>query len=135
MQRHDPLEWMWLQAFEILEKAGHMSRLRFHFHHSRPQLPAWEPPVDIVENYDELQITVVVPGIAFESLEVILEGGMLRIAGDRPPPVEPATTRIHRLEIPYGRFERRIQLPAGRYELIESRHQLGCLALIFRKRT
>jgi HSP20 family molecular chaperone IbpA len=32
-----------------------------------------------------------------------------------------------RLEIPYGRIERRIDLPAGRYELVGSELLDGCL--------
>ncbi len=134
MQRDDPLQWMWLQAIEMLEKTERLSRLRFFVRHSRPRLPTWEPPVDIVETCEHLQITVVLPGVSLDKLEIHLEAGMLRIAGDRPPPIERSTIRIHRLEIPYGRFERRIHLPPGRYELLESSHQHGCLALIFRKR-
>lgn len=135
MQQPDPLEQMWLQAIEMLERAERMSRLLFYFQRSRSRLPVWEPPVDIVEVFDGLRITAVVPGITPEMVEVTLEGGMLRIAGNRPPSVAPSTTQIHRLEIPYGRFERRIHLPPGRYELIESKYQCGCLELCFRKRT
>ncbi|MCX8049849.1 MAG: Hsp20/alpha crystallin family protein [Methylohalobius sp.] len=135
MHRPDPLEIMWLQAMETLEKAERLNRLLFFIQRSRSRLPAWEPPIDIVEVLDELRISAVVPGISPEMVEVTLEGGMLRIAGERPPPVVPGTTRIHRLEIPYGRFERRIHLPPGRYELIESRYQRGCLELCFRKRS
>jgi HSP20 family molecular chaperone IbpA len=135
MQHLDPLERMWLQAIEMLERAERMRRLLFSIHRSRSRAPAWEPPIDIVEGLDELRITAVVPGIAPEQVEVVLEGGMLRIAGDRPPPLVPGTIQIHQLEIPYGRFERRIPLPPGRYELIRSSYQRGCLELCFRKRT
>ncbi len=135
MQRRDPLEWMWLQAIEMLEKAERFNRLLFHVQRSGARAPAWEPPVDIVETLDELHITVVLPGIAAEHVDITLEGGMLRIAGERPAPISPGTVQIHRLEIPYGRFERRIHLPPGRYELIESSYRQGCLALGFRKRS
>ena len=40
---------------------------------------------------------------------------------------------IHRLEIPYGRFERRIALPAGRFEVARSDLVDGCLTLSLRK--
>ncbi|GAB6068491.1 Hsp20/alpha crystallin family protein [Methylothermus subterraneus] len=135
MHYPDPLERMWLQALEMLERAERMSRLLFAIQRSRSRLPVWEPPIDIVEGLEGLKITAVVPGVAPEHVEVTLEGGMLRIAGDRPPPLTPGTTQIHRLEIPYGRFERRIHLPPGRYELLESRHRCGCLELRLRKRT
>ncbi len=133
MQRSDPLEWMWLQAIEMLEKAERFNRLLFQIQRSGARLPAWEPPVDIVETLDALQIHVVLPGVPAEEVEVILEGGMLRISGHRPPPVTSETLQIHRLEIPYGRFERRIHLPPGRYELAESSFRHGCLRLGFRK--
>ncbi len=135
MQHLDPLERMWLQAIEMLERAERMRRLLFALHRSRSRSPVWEPPIDIVEALDELWITAVIPGIAPGQVEIVLEGGMLRIAGDRPPPLVPGTVQIHRLEIPYGRFERRIHLPPGQYELTESRYQRGCLELCLRKRT
>ncbi|GAB4363530.1 MAG: Hsp20/alpha crystallin family protein [Methylohalobius crimeensis] len=134
MRRSDPLERMWLQAIEMLERAERCNRLLFNIRRSHGRLPAWEPPVDIVEGFDDLRITAVIPGISPEKVEVTLEGGMLRIAGQRPPPVMAGTTRVHRLEIPYGRFERRIHLPPGHYELLDSRYQCGCLELCFRKR-
>jgi HSP20 family protein len=39
---------------------------------------------------------------------------------------------IHRLEIPYGRFERRIPLPPGNYRLHEQFLEDGCLVLVLR---
>ena len=41
---------------------------------------------------------------------------MLLIAGERVLPQELRTATIHRLELPQGRFERQVPLPAGRYE-------------------
>jgi HSP20 family molecular chaperone IbpA len=40
---------------------------------------------------------------------------------------------IHRLELPYGRFERRIELPPGRYEVVQRELIDGCLTLSLRK--
>jgi HSP20 family molecular chaperone IbpA len=40
---------------------------------------------------------------------------------------------IYRLEIPYGRFERRIPLPTGRYQLADRRLENGCLVLALRR--
>ena len=41
--------------------------------------------------------------------------------------------RIHRLEIPYGRFERQIELPAGRYEIDGRELANGFLVLRLRR--
>ena len=38
-------------------------------------------------------------------------------------------TAIHRLEIPHGRFERRIRLPGAQWELGRSTLANGCLLL------
>ena len=40
---------------------------------------------------------------------------------------------IHRLELPYGRFERRIELPPGRFDVVRRELVDGCLTLGLRK--
>ncbi len=45
------------------------------------------------------------------------------------PPALSAAMNVVRLEIPYGRMRRRIELPPGRYALIERRLDHGCLYL------
>ena len=55
------------------------------------------------------------PGVNAESVEVAIEDGELVIAGSRTYPPVLRTAIIHRLELPQGRFYRRLRLPAGRY--------------------
>ena len=58
----------------------------------------------------------------------MIENGTLVISGHRVLPVELRNARIHRLELPQGRFERRIALPTGRYAV--SRFAVnGCVGL------
>jgi HSP20 family protein len=71
------------------------------------------------------------PGVAPEHIEVHAEGGLIAVAAARPLAVQRHATALHRLEIPYGRFERRIALPTGRYELTERSYTNGCLVLRF----
>ena len=49
------------------------------------------------------------------SVEAVIDNGELVIAGTRVYPSELSTATIHRLELPQGRFYRRVRLPAGRY--------------------
>jgi hypothetical protein len=49
-------------------------------------------------------------------------------------PVECRNAIIHRLEIPHGRFERRIELPPGQYEFGRQELAHGCLMIGLRKR-
>jgi HSP20 family molecular chaperone IbpA len=55
------------------------------------------------------------------------------VRGERAFPAAYQRAIIYRLEIPYGRFERRIALPAGRYQLIDRRLENGCLTLDLRR--
>ena len=77
--------------------------------------PAWEPPVDILETEFEVLVLVALPGVDAEDAEAVIEDGDLVIAGTRIYPPELRTATIHRLELPQGRFYRRLRLPAGRY--------------------
>ena len=73
--------------------------------------------------------------IAPEHVEVHAEGGVIVVTAVRAVPVQRHTTALHRLEIPYGRFERRFALPAGHYyELTERSYTNGCLVLRFIQR-
>jgi len=40
---------------------------------------------------------------------------------------------IHRLELPQGRFERRIALPAGRYDAVRRAAVNGCVLITLQK--
>jgi len=74
------------------------------------------------------------PGVAPEQIEVHAEGGLIVVTAARALAVQRHATALHRLEIPYGRFERRIALPAARYDLTERSYTNGCLVLRFQLR-
>jgi len=113
----------------MLERAQRLQRQFFRFGHAIEAQPRWEPPIDIVAYEADVQVTVALPGVAPERVLVRVEGGALHISAVRTPPLDQHTTAVHRLEIPYGRFERHIALPAGRYELLEQAFKNGCLVL------
>lgn len=129
MAIRNPPSWMWAEACEILERAQRLQRQFFRFGQTVQAQPRWEPPVDIVAYGSDVQVTVALPGVAPEHIDVHTDGGVLVIAATRALPVRRHATALHRLEIPYGRFERRIALPAGRYELLEQAYMNGCLVL------
>jgi HSP20 family protein len=121
---------MWAEACELLEQAQRLQRQFFRVGRSVEAEPRWEPPVDVVAYGNEVQVTVALPGVAAENVEVRVDGnGMLQVIAQRPLPLTRHTTALHRLEIPYGRFERRIALPQGRYEMREQACVNGCLVL------
>jgi len=132
MTSRDPEVWMWAEACDLLERAERLHRQFFHLKTSQRH-PNWEPPVDIFETADAMWILVALPGVAPDRLSVGFDGGTLVVAGERVLPRELRAARIHRFEIPHGRFERRIELPAGQFEVDGKELGNGCLMLRLRK--
>ncbi len=125
--------WMWAEACEALARADRLQREFFRL--GPPSARAnWEPPVDIYENERELTILAALPGVEAAAVEISVKDGILVIAGDRRAPSQQRAAAIHRLEIPQGRFERRIALPAGVFELARREVRDGCLILVLAKR-
>ena len=61
------------------------------------------------------------------------DNAVLVIAGQRAVPPELRTAVIHRLELPQGRFERRVPLPPGRYSDVRRSEAHGCLVISLSK--
>ena len=118
----------------MLERAERLQRQFFQPGFSALQPASWEPPVDIFETEREIWIVAALPGVAPKDLDVSIEQDVLRIAGLRRLLDEARGAAIHRLEIPYGRFERSIRLPATRLVLDRSELESGCLFLRLSKR-
>ena len=122
-------DWMWSEACDQLARAERLHRQFFQPRHSG----AWEPPVDIIETEREVLIFVALPGVSLDKAEAVIDGGDLVIAGTRVLPPELRTATIHRLELPQGRFERRVRLPTGRYRDVRRSAADGCLVIALRK--
>ena len=127
-----PSALMWAEARRVIERAERVHQRFFELAGAAAQ-PCWEPPVDMVETETTLFIEIALPGVAPQQIEARFEQGLLILIAERdlPLPAEPAV--IRRLELPYGRFERRVALPNGRYELEGRQLVNGCLQLALRK--
>ena len=120
----DPINWMLSEAIGSLARA---ERLHQQFFRLRSVgSPCWEPPIDVIETEKELLIFVALPGVDADQVEASIDGGVLVISGARTLPAELREAHIHRLELPQGRFERRIGLPRGRYTISRSAVN-GCI--------
>lgn len=132
MRHGDPRGWMWADACELLEQAERLQR-RFFQPGGASAHPVWEPPVDVFETERALWILVALPGVSQNDAQIVLEDGALVVIGERPLPAASRSAAIHRVEIPHGRFERRIRLPRGRFELERRDLTDGCLTISLRK--
>jgi HSP20 family molecular chaperone IbpA len=133
MDQGFPRNWMWSQACEMLARAERLNRELFRPLGSVARLPAWEPPVDMLETEREVLVLVALPGVNADRVEAVLDGIDLVVAGTRVLPSELRTAIIHRLELPQGRFERRVRLPAGRYSAVRHSVSDGCLLVALEK--
>jgi HSP20 family protein len=124
---------MWSQACEMLARAERLNRELFRPLAAVARLPAWEPPVDMLETEREVLVLVALPGVNPDRVEAAIDGGDLVVAGMRFLPSELRTAVIHRLELPQGRFERRVRLPAGRYSAVRRSVADGCLLVALEK--
>jgi len=133
-RRNDPTEWMWAQACDFIEQAERMHRQFFRLAPASAQAQArWEPPADVFEDENEVVIVVALPGVAADRVEVAAEGSELVVRAERASPFTGTRMSVRQLEIPYGYFERRIALPARRFELAANELTHGCLVVRLRK--
>jgi HSP20 family protein len=78
---------------------------------AEPNGRPWIPPVDIVENENELVVKADVPDIKFEDIDVKIENGTLTLRGERNAEKISDKGGWHRMERSYGTFERAFTLP------------------------
>jgi HSP20 family protein len=73
---------------------------------------AWAPALDISERKDAYLVTVELPGVDVDDLQITLEDGLLTIQGERYFAHDSSEQHFHRVERRYGAFRRSITLPA-----------------------
>ncbi|MDX3909827.1 MAG: Hsp20/alpha crystallin family protein [Sphingobium sp.] len=126
-------KWMWGDAVVLLDQMQRLNHQGFAPGRAAGGGANWEPPADMLETDHEVLVLVALPGVDVEQTEAIIEDGMLVVRGRRILPAELRTARIHRLELPQGRFERRLPLPAGRYDAVHRSSVNGCLLVTLHK--
>jgi HSP20 family protein len=124
---------MWTRACEMIDRAEQLHRQFLRPVAAPFRELSWEPPVDIAETDSEILIIVALPGVDRDDLKVTIDADRVSVVGFRRPSAIPRNSLVHRLEIPYGKFERQINFPAGRLRLGQSELANGCLTLKFSK--
>jgi HSP20 family protein len=104
----------WDPVRELVAMRGDMDRLFSRVASGQSTLPRhWSPTADVIEQDDQILITAELPGVKDEDIEITVQDGMLRIAGERLLEDEVSDDGYHRVERSYGRFERTFPLPPG----------------------
>lgn len=133
MTSHKTIDWMWAQASDLLDQAERMQRQMFHLAAPNHEWVTWQPPVNVFENEQELIVIVALPGVPQDKVEIVPAPGELLIRALCPFPFANDQKAVCRLEIPYGRFERRIAIPAVRPDTLRREFRDGYLIMQFEK--
>jgi HSP20 family protein len=95
---------------------------------------AWAPALDISERKDAYLVTVELPGLKPEDLDITMEDGLLTLKGERQFTSESSEQQFHRVERRYGAFRRSITLPAQvQADHIEATFDNGVLQIVVPK--
>jgi HSP20 family protein len=95
---------------------------------------AWAPALDISERKDAYLVTVELPGVEADDLDITMEDGLLTIQGERQFAHDSSEQQFHRVERRYGAFRRSITLPAQvQAEQIEASFEDGVLEIVVPK--
>ncbi len=118
---------MWAEACAMLDEAERKHRQFFDLLTSPATRPVWEPPIDVFADGSEVRVVMALPGARAENVTVQITTTGLAVDTNVAP--DAAGMNVVRMEIPYGRMHRRVDLPPGRYALLERRLDHGCLYL------
>jgi HSP20 family protein len=142
MMRWDPFQDL-RDAQEEMAQMAQMSQmlahaLGLHGQHQgsgRATATAWAPALDISERKDAYLVTVELPGVEADDLDITMEDGLLTIQGERQFTSESSSEQqFHRIERRYGAFRRSITLPAQvQAEQIEASFDNGVLQIVVPK--
>jgi HSP20 family protein len=72
----------------------------------------WTPAVDVEENDKEYLVKADLPEVKKSDVKVNIQDGMLVIEGERQQGSEEKGKKFHRVERSYGKFVRRLTVPA-----------------------
>ena len=71
----------------------------------------WTPAMDVYETDDRVVVTVELPGVSAEEVDVSVEDSTLTVSGSREFSSEVTQESYHRIERRYGAFSRAVTLP------------------------
>ena len=129
MMRLDRTVWVWSEACAAMERAAKLQH-RSVGHGATGSKQVWQPPIDVFDLDSKRVVLVALPGVDARSIEVSFEHGVLSVFGHRafPPELQRADIRV--LEIPWGRFGRRIALARSNLTPESCTLSDGCLRIV-----
>lgn len=85
-------------------------------HHQRAYSGEYQPPLDVRETEEAVEVVVDICGVPAAAVRVLFRRGVLVIAGEKAPAPMPQGRTFHLVEREFGRFARAVQL-AGAFDV------------------
>ena len=73
----------------------------------------WSPALDVYDDKDSYQVSVELPGMKKEDIDISMQDGVLTVSGERKHERENKEGQTFRSERYFGKFQRSITLPSG----------------------
>jgi HSP20 family protein len=94
----------------------------------------WAPSVDVRETPTQVVVTVEVPGLDSEDVDLSVVNGSLLVRGEKRVTKEETREDVHVSELRYGSFARSIPLPRGiDFDKADAKVKKGVLTVTFPK--
>lgn len=94
----------------------------------------WYPPMNLVEEKDQLLAHLELPGIDPKSVQVTLQGDLLVIQGERKDEHEETQGKYLKREHAYGSFQRSVQLPYPvQADKVKAQYKNGIMTIVLPK--
>lgn len=72
---------------------------------------AWRPPIDVYETADAVEITAEIAGLDRDEIELVVDGDLLSLRGQRPDSTICDHRSFHEAHIHYGAFAADVFIP------------------------
>jgi len=89
----------------------------------------WTPQVDIVDKKDKFLISIDVPGVKKEDINIELKDGYLTVKGERTYEYNDESETVYRCERSYGSFSRTFNVEGVKDDSIKASFENGTLKL------
>ena len=91
---------------------------------------SFNPPVDMVENDENYLITVELPGLSKDDVNMTIKDNMMTISGSKKNRYESENDSMHRIESSFGSFSRSFRLPKSiDRENVKANFESGVLSI------
>ena len=107
----------WKPVRDLYHIQGEMDRFVNDFFRGIPNGDSshgdWSPAVDIRESENAILVSVEVPGMKKDDINISIQNNILAIKGEKVKNVEHENDNYHRSERAYGSFQRSFSLPTS----------------------